>query len=99
MNCIVSIQYSAFGIQHSAFGIRHSSERVVRAQRGWNLCLRQLRGEVFTRVDEPVRFELVLLVVQSPVAAAERYQLRVAPALDDLAMLEHQDLIGAPYRR
>src|SRR5207249_10319088 len=49
--------------------------------------------------DEAVPLEAVLLVVQLPVAAAPREQLVVRAALDDLAVLEHQDLIGALNRR
>ena len=43
--------------------------------------------------------KLVLLVVERAVAAAEREQLGVRAALDDLAVLEHEDLIGAADRR
>src|SRR5687768_972811 len=64
----------------------------------------QARGYVFGRpvfagVDEAVRLELVLLVVQLPVAAVARQQLLVGAALDDFAAFHHQDLIGAADRR
>ena len=42
---------------------------------------------------------LVLLVVERAVAAAEREELLVRAALDDLAVLEDEDLIGAADRR
>ena len=45
------------------------------------------------------RSKLVLLVVELPVASAEREQLVVRAALDDLAVLEHEDLVGAADRR
>src|SRR5262245_50055762 len=43
-----------------------------------------LRREVFTRIDEAVALERVLLVVQLPVPAVQRQQFRVRPVLDDL---------------
>ena len=43
--------------------------------------------------------EAVLLVVELPVAPAAGEQLLVRAALDDLAVLEHQDLIRAANRR
>src|SRR6185503_18326706 len=48
---------------------------------------------------EAVLFEAVLLVVELTVAAAPDEQRFVRPALDDLPVLEHQDLVGAPDRR
>ena len=59
----------------------------------------RLRREVLAGVDEAVLLEAVLLVVELPVAAVQREQLVVRAALDDLAVLEHQNLIGAPDRR
>src|SRR4051812_48208002 len=56
---------------------------------------RGLRREILTRVDEPIAFELVLLVVQLAVAAALCDQLVVRPSLDDLPGFEDQDLIRA----
>ena len=50
-------------------------------------------------IDEAVALEVVLLVVELPVAAAAREQLVVRAALDDLAAFEHQNLIGAANRR
>src|SRR5438552_11936644 len=55
----------------------------------------RLRGEVLAGVDEEVLLKTVLLVVQLPVAAPPGEQLRVGAALDDLAALDHQDLIRA----
>src|SRR6266498_2252682 len=52
-----------------------------------------LRREVLSRVDEAVFLEPVLLVVELPVAAAARQQLVVCAVLDDLALLEHHDLV------
>ena len=46
-------------------------------------------------IDEAVALEPVLAVVQVAVAAAQRQQLGVRAALDDLAPFEHQDLVGA----
>ena len=45
------------------------------------------------------RSKLYWLVVELPVAPVERQQLVVRAALDDLAVLEHQDLVGAADRR
>src|SRR5439155_5527276 len=64
-----------------------------------DLGLGEVWREVLARVDEAVGFELVLLVVERPVAAAERDELRVSATLDDLAVLEDQDLIGGSDRR
>ena len=55
----------------------------------------RLWREVLAGIDEPVGFELVLLVVEGPVAPAERDELGVRAALDDLAVLENQNLVGA----
>src|SRR5207237_628700 len=55
----------------------------------------RLRGEVLAGVDEEVLLKTVLLVVQLPVAAPPGEQVRVGAALDDLAALDHQDLIRA----
>src|SRR5450830_219600 len=88
---------SYFSIWHLAFGI--SSERVVRSQRRGNLRFVLRRREVLARVDELVGFEVVLLVVERAVAAAQRDELRVRAPLDDLAVLEDQDLVRAADRR
>ncbi len=55
-------------------------------------------GWILSRIDEAVGFELVLLVVQHAVAAAERHELLVRSSLDDFAVLEHEDLVGAADR-
>src|SRR5215510_8681120 len=75
------------------------SQGVVGTQRRGNFRFGQLRREVLAVVDEAIGLELVLLVVQRAVAAAERDELRVRAALDDLALLEHEDLIRAADRR
>src|SRR6185437_1145656 len=72
---------------------------IVRTQCRRQLRLGQFRREIFAWIDETVRLELVLLVVERPVAAAERDQLGVAAALDDLPAFQHEDLIGAADRR
>ena len=63
------------------------------ADGGW------FRREILAGVDEPVAFELVLLVVQLPVAAAPGEQLLVRSSLDDLPGFEHENLIRALDRR
>src|ERR1051325_11077982 len=67
--------------------------RVRHARR--DLRLLRLRREVLARVDEAIALELVLLVVELPVAPIQVQQLRVRAALDDLAGFEHENLIGA----
>ena len=57
--------------------------------------LDRFRCEVLARIDEPIALEPVLLVVQLPVPASLVEQLVVRAALDDLAVLEHQNLVGA----
>src|SRR2546425_963442 len=54
-----------------------------------------LGREVFAGVDEQVLLEVVLLVVQLPVAPVPGEQLGVRAALHDLAPFHHQDLVGA----
>src|SRR2546423_12714 len=56
---------------------------------------RQLRREVLARFDEAILSEVILLVVELTVPPAVGKQILVAPALDDLALLEHQNLICA----
>src|SRR5215204_7046347 len=58
----------------------------------------RLRCEVFARVHEAVHLEVVLLVVQRPVAAAESEELGVGTTFHDLAVLENQDLVSAADR-
>src|SRR5262249_9635745 len=58
-----------------------------------------LRCEVLPGVDEAIPLEPVLLVVELTIPAADPEQLVVRAALDDLAVLEHEDLIGAADRR
>src|SRR5207245_4382434 len=87
-------QSLAFDIEHWAF-----LQSVIRPQRGRNLRLLQLGGEVLAGVDEAIRFELVLFVVERAVAAAECDELGVRAALDDLSLLEHENLIGAANGR
>src|SRR5690349_14013446 len=70
-------------------------QRRVRSERHRNFWLLGLRGEVLAGIDEAIRLELVLLVVERLVAAAEGDQLGVRAALDDLAAFEDEDLIGA----
>src|SRR5581483_7800453 len=64
-----------------------------------HLRLLRLRREVLAGIDEAIGLELVLLVVQLPVAAVQPQQFGVRAALDDLARFEHQDLIRAADRR
>ena len=61
--------------------------------------LLRLGCEVLARVDESIRLEVVLLVVELPVSATERQQLGMRAALDDLPGLEHENLIRAADRR
>src|SRR4029453_2549247 len=103
MNCgIVFCVLPAFCLLPSAFCLLPSVyclQRVVRAQRRRDLLRIRLGREVFACIDEPVGLELVLLVVERAIAPAERQQLLVSAALDDLAVLEDENLIGAPDRR
>src|ERR687897_2833307 len=57
-----------------------------------------LGREILSGVHELIALEVVLLVVQLPVAAVQREQLVVRAALDDLSMLEDENLIGAADR-
>src|SRR5207237_8223575 len=59
----------------------------------------RFRREVVARFDEAVLRDAVLLVVQLTVPAARREQLLVRAALDDLAVLEHENLVRALNRR
>src|SRR5881397_1716407 len=70
-----------------------------RRQRGRGDRRVWLGGEVFTRVHEHVLLEPVLLVVQLAVPAVFGQELGVGATLDDLAALEHEDLVGATDRR
>src|SRR4029079_3465512 len=83
----------------AASAFMRKSQRIVGAQRRRDLGRFGLGGEILPVVDEAIGFELVLLVVERAVAAAERDQLLGRAALDDLSVLEDQDLIGAPDRR
>src|SRR5690349_20406365 len=74
------------------------SEGAWRPSRGHN-GLGRLWREILTGVDEPVVLEVVLLVVQLLVPPIQTDELRVGAPLDDLAVLEHEDLIRAPNRR
>ena len=58
-----------------------------------------LRSKVFSRIDEPILLEIVLLVVELAIPSIGLEQRFVRAALDDLAALEHEDLIGAANRR
>src|SRR5205085_5219737 len=64
-----------------------------------HLSLRGDLQEVLAGVDVGIFLGAVLLLIQLPISAAEPDQLPVCAALDDLAALEHQDLIGALDRR
>src|SRR6266550_2103034 len=75
------------------------SERVVGAEGGRNLRFRELGGEILAGVDEAVRFELVLLVVQRAIPSPQRQELLVGAALDDLAVLEDENLVCTADRR
>src|SRR5262245_55124466 len=73
-------------------------QRPVGSNRHRDLRLRKVRREILSLVDEAIRFETVLLVVERSIAAAKREQLGMGAALDDFAVFEHEDLIGAPDR-
>src|SRR5688572_8203835 len=60
---------------------------------------RRFGREVLARIDETIVLEVVLLVVQLLVPAAEANQLGMRSAFDDLAVLEDENLIGAANRR
>src|SRR5262249_60874978 len=72
---------------------RSPSQRVADARRRDDLL--GLRREVLAGVDEAILLEPVLLVVQLAVSAVDGEQFLMRAALDDLAVLEHQDLVGA----
>src|ERR1041385_6683161 len=55
--------------------------------------------EILARIDVFVLLGAILPLVELAVAAAEGDELVVRPALDDLAVLEDEDLIGALDRR
>src|SRR5207244_11287162 len=55
----------------------------------------RLRREILARIDEAIFLESILFVVELPVPAALDEQLLVRAALDDFALLEHQNLVGA----
>src|SRR5947208_15561115 len=75
------------------------SERIVPPRRGpGDGCRRRFGREILARIDESIALEAILLVVQLPVAPVRRQQLVVVAALDDLASLEHEDLIRASNR-
>src|SRR3954453_1706656 len=74
------------------------SERTVGTHGHGDLRLWKVGREIFARVDEAVRLQHVLLVVERSVAAAQREQLAVGAALDDLAVLEHENLVRAANR-
>src|SRR6185436_2121026 len=57
-----------------------------------------LRREIFAGIDEPILLEPVLLVVELTVAPVVVEQFLVGAVLDDLAVLEHENLIGAADR-
>src|SRR5262245_33187284 len=57
--------------------------------------LRQLGREVLAGIDEAIELDLVLPLVELAVAPVASEQLVVRAALDDLAALEHQDLVRA----
>src|SRR5262249_23127623 len=57
------------------------------------------RGETLPGFGKRVFPRAILLLIQLPVPAADRQQLAMRAALDDLAILQHQDLIGAFDRR
>src|SRR5687767_11264948 len=77
-----------------------AATRLQGATRSHGRChLLRFGREVLARIDESIGFEVVLLVVERSVPAAELEQLRVRAAFDDLAVLEHEDLIGAADRR
>ena len=77
---------------------RCQSERSERAATFTESCdLRE--GEVLARIDELVLLGAILRVVELLVAPAQTQQLRLRAALDDLAVLEHENLIRARDRR
>src|SRR6185436_6098988 len=59
---------------------------------------RDLR-KVLARIDERVLLRAILLFIELAIASAELNELAMRAALDNLAALEHQDLIGALDRR
>src|SRR5262245_41315750 len=66
----------------------------------WTLARRSRHpGELFAGVDEAVVLPPILAIVELPVAAAGRVELRVRAPFDDFAGLEHQNLVGAANRR
>src|SRR6266487_3997609 len=58
-----------------------------------------LRSKVFSRIDEPILLEIVLLVVELAIPSIGLEQRFVRAALHNLPALEHQNLIGAANRR
>src|SRR5690348_4221271 len=77
-----------------------SSEQRTRSTHLDLLTRRRRDGqEILARVDEAISLGAVLLVVQLAIATAESEQFAMRPALDDDAIVEHKNLVGALDRR
>src|SRR5262245_40957273 len=77
----------------------YSERPSTRRERASLLSRHRDSGEILSRIDNRVLFRAILLLIQLPVPAADRQQLAMRAALDDLAVLQHQDLIRAFDRR
>ena len=78
-------------------GFRFLQGRIVSHGELWSRAAFFCKREVLTGVDEPVSFEVVLLFIQLAIATSDPQQLFVRSPLHDPTLLEHQDLVCAPY--
>ena len=56
-------------------------------------------GKVFAGVYKKILLKSVLLIIKLFVPSVERDKLFMSAAFENLARFDHQDLIGAAYRR
>src|ERR1700674_95843 len=66
---------------------------------GWSHVIANRRGITLPRCEKQIAFQTMLLGVQLEVTSAQRIELFVSAAFDNLSLLDHQNLIGAPNGR
>src|ERR1700686_4780951 len=73
--------------------------RIISILFGWSHVIANRRGITLPRCKKQIAFQTMLLGVQLEVTSAQRIELFVSAAFDNLSLLDHQNLIGAPNSR
>lgn len=76
-----------------------TDSRLIPILLGWLPVIANRRGITLPRRQEQIALQTMLFSVEIEVAPMQRIEFFVSSAFDDLPLLDHEDLTGAPSTR